>query len=184
MVKEKRRKVRNLYSWEITEARYVFADQLDYYSVRIHEYSKWPNYIDRFSNFLRRAERSNTHNAITLGNHCFFPIELPRNPTSISDSEYYKICWLIHELTHVWQYQKLGWKYLYMALRDQIRLGRKAYDFGGEKGLHAYHKKGVKLKELNLEQQGDLTRTYYERICTGEDVTAWSPYISEIQKTS
>ena len=71
-----------------------------------------------------------------------------------------------------------------MALRDQIHLGRKAYDFGGEEGLHAYHIKGLKLEELNLEQQGDLTRTYYERICTGEDVTAWSPYISEIQKTS
>ena len=37
---------------------------------------------------------------------------------------------------------------------------------------------------FNLEQQGDICRSYYERVTGGADVSAWQPYIMEIQQAS
>ena len=173
---------RSLYSWEIQEARRVFANRISYSQVRICECAGWPNTLKRLSYWLQRLPYSGQVNAVTLGNKCYFPVRMPEAPVPFSHPDHVKIAWLIHELTHVWQYQRMGWGYLGSALKAQLNQGIQAYDFGGEAGLLEASQRGKKLAEFNLEQQGDLCRSYYYRLCAGEDVSAWQPFIAELQQ--
>jgi len=174
--------VRPLYAWEIQEARRVFVDQLNYDLVRIHQNTDWPDTINKIGMWLKRIPYQGTPNAITLGNHCYFPVKLLESPVSSDHPDHYKIPWLIHELTHVWQYQHLGWRYLPMALEAQFRPGAEAYEFGGQAGLVRYRNMGWKLADFNMEQQGNIARTYYEALCNEKEVSAWLPFIDELQR--
>ena len=78
----------------------------------------------------------------------------------------------------------MGWRYLAMALYAQMRYKGAAYQYGGEKGLLESFKSGRLLNSFNLEQQGDITRDYYQRLCVAGDVSAWLPYIHQIQKVA
>ena len=174
--------VRRLYSWEIREARRIFADQLNYEAIRIHENAGWPNVLDKIGSWLRRAPYDDVPNAITLSNHCYFPVKLPESPVSPDHPEHSKIGWLIHELTHTWHYQRLGWRYLPMALCVQLVQRARAYDFGGEEGLVESHNKGWRLASFNLEQQGHIARTYYDSLVRRRNVNAWLPFIQEFRE--
>lgn len=172
---------RSLYAWEIEEARRVFASQLDYSAVRIHECNLLPDRINGVGSRLKGLPPPETHNAITLGNHIYFPVRLLETPVRLDHPEHYKICWLVHELTHAWQYQHLGWRYLAMALKAQFREGVNAYNFGGEDGLLERLAQGARFLDFNLEQQGDIARSYYERLVRGQDTRAWNGLIAEVQ---
>lgn len=174
--------IRPLHTWEILEARLVFGEGLNYEKIRVHECTPWPDWINRLGTFLKRLPPPDQHNAVTLGNHLYFPVKLLENPVEPNHPESYKTDWLIHELTHAWQFQLLGWRYLWMALGAQFRHGENAYKFGGEEGLVEGKQKGLQLASFNLEQQGDIARTYYVRLKKGIDVTAWQPYIHELQQ--
>ncbi len=174
--------VRKMYPWEIHEAQRVFGNSLDYAKIRIHECFSLTNALHRFGQWLRRQNSQPEPNAITLGNHCFFPIRLPEAKLEPGDPEHYQISWLIHELTHAWQFQHMGWKYLYQALRIQWKEKGKAYDFGQEEGLKRRQREGWKLAQFNLEQQGDICRGYYDRLCRGQDTQSWQPYIQQVQE--
>lgn len=177
--------VRPLYDWEIHEAREVFGDGLRYEEVRIHENNPFPNAIDRLGRRLKgMAVVEASNNAVTLGNHCYFPVRLLDKLVDPTDPDYYKIPWLIHELTHVWQYQRLGWSYLAQALTAQFREKAAAYDFGSDTGLQKRRKDGWTLRKFNLEQQGDIARGYYERKRLGQDVSNWQPFIDELRKNA
>lgn len=171
---------RPLYLWEIEQARLVFGDQLDYRRIRIHECNPWPNRINQvgvFTKTLFKKVEKPAHavdNAITLGNHCYFPVRLPELLAREDPECHRRVCWLIHELTHTWQYQQMGWRYLTRALLAQFRAG---YQFGGEAGLQAQSSQGGSLHSFNLEQQGDIARSYYDRLCKGLNVDAWQAYI-------
>jgi hypothetical protein len=173
--------VRGLYAWEILEARRVFANRLDYERVRIHENVDWPNTINRLGSLFKRMPPPLTDNAVTLGNHCYFPVRLLKLPVPPAHEQHALIAWLIHELTHVWQYQQMGWRYLALALHAQLKYKMQAYEFGGESGLIECMDKGWNLADFNLEQQGDIARSYYEKVCKGEDVCAWEHFIAQIQ---
>jgi hypothetical protein len=172
---------RNLYAWEIQEARRVFANSLNYDALRIHECTPWPNTIDSIGRMFKKQPASNQPNAITLGNNSYFPVRLLEAPVSPDAFDHYKIAWLIHEMTHVWQYQHMGWSYLWKALNAQFQLGAQAYDYGGEAGLMQAFMESRHLTDFNLEQQGDICRSYYTRLCQAQDVTAWMPFITELQ---
>lgn len=174
--------VRPLYAWEIHEARRVFGSQLRYERIRIHECAGWLESLDRLGARLKGIPYTGSPSAITLGYHIYFPEPLPSNPPRPEHPEHRKVCWLIHELTHAWQYQWMGWRYLALALQAQFRLGTAAYDFGGEAGLTLCSMRGGGLADFNLEQQGDIARTYYEHLVRGQDTTAWKPFIAQIQK--
>lgn len=178
-----KRSVRNLYDWEISEARRVFGASLKYEKVRIHECISLTNFIDQVGKRLQGKKPQPAHNAITLGNHCLFPIRLPEVLLLPGQPDHHKISWLIHELTHSWQYQHLGWVYLYLALKAQFKEKGKAYDFGYEDGLKRRRREGWKLNQFNLEQQGDICRSYYDRLCRGQDISHWQPFIDQIQET-
>ncbi len=174
--------VRPLCAWEIREARRIFADQLDYQAIHVHENAGWCDAVDKIGKRLRRMPYAETLNAITLGNHCYFPLKLLESPVSPNHPEHYKISWLIHELTHAWHYQRLGWRYLPRALSVQLHRKAGAYDFGGEAGLVESHNQGRKLADFNLEQQGDIARTYYDALVARRNVNAWLPFIREFQE--
>lgn len=172
---------RSLYGWEIQEAYQVFGQGLNYARVRIHECAHWPDRVYQLGARLQRRQVSpDVHNAVTIGDHCYFPVNLPRILQNPGDPEFYKLTWLIHELTHVWQYQHMGWGYLLKALNVQIQHGAGAYHFGGEDGLRL-RGSSARLRDFNLEQQGDIARSYYERLRLGEDTGAWKHFIAEMR---
>jgi len=173
--------IRSLYAWEIHEARRVFAEGLHYERVRVHECSRWPQMIDQFGTRLHTGRYKPKPNAITLGNHCYFSSRLLSAPVEAHNPTHFKIGWLIHELTHVWQYQHMGWRYLVTALGVLLRYGRRGYEFGGEDGLVDRFKHGFQLTNFNLEQQGDIARSYYDRLVRDQDVRAWVPFIDQFQ---
>jgi hypothetical protein len=161
---------------EIQEARRVFGENFDVDSVKIFEGNELPNFMDDIGNILKNMPKRDERvkNAITIGNWVLFgrPLATER-PHDMS--------WMIHELTHVWQYQTMGWEYLTKALDAQKNLGAKAYDFGGENGLKSSRKKGSRLKDFNMEQQGDIAKKYYQRLSEGGDTSAWDDYIQEMR---
>jgi type VI secretion system secreted protein VgrG len=173
--------VRGLMAWEIQEARRVFLDQINYEAVRVHECTPWPDQINRFGTWIKRMPPPDRHNAITLGNHCYFPVPLLKEPLTPALAGLELFSWLIHELTHVWQFQKMGWRYLALALQAQVSEGAEAYQFGYESGLIEAFAKGRKFSDFNLEQQGDIARYYYERLARGQDIRAWNPFIAQLQ---
>jgi len=173
------KRIRRLYDWEIEEAKLVFADRLNTDRVRVHECAEWPDTIHRLGKRLRGLPppAKGEHNAMTLGNNCYFPVPMPERPTSPDDP--FGMGWLIHELTHAWQFQTIGWLYLIRAFLSQLT--SRPYEFGGEAGLRAMRAKNGTLLSFNPEQQGAITSMYYVRLKRGHDVSAWDPYIQDIR---
>ncbi len=69
---------------------------------------------------------------------------------------------LIHELTHVWQYEHAGAIYIAQALHAQITLGSTgAYDYSGVSGLQAAKAAGQSLMAFNREQQAQIVEDFY-----------------------
>lgn len=163
--------------------RVVFGDGLNYDRVRVCEGYGWTDLADRVGRRLKRipSAQAASHNAITLANHCYFPVFLLDSPPADTASVY-TVGWLVHEMTHAWQYQHLGWRYLALALSAQFRLGQAAYDFGGIQALRDRHAQGRTLHSFNLEQQAEIARTYYLACHAGDDTSPWLPYIAELQK--
>jgi len=95
---------------------------------------------------------------------------------------------LIHELMHVWQYERIGAMYIPLALRAQhTTVG---YNYGGVSYLKHNGHKG--LWDFNLEQQADLVADYYLiqagynpqwGIGQKKDVAVYEPFIRELQKS-
>jgi hypothetical protein len=92
--------------------------------------------------------------------------------TQALDPDYADMPWLIHELTHVWQYLQRGPRYLTDALRAQAQLGEEAYDI--EQGLT----EGWPWSKFNAEQQADIARDYYRALVSGQNLITFSPYIN------
>lgn len=167
---------RRLETHEIAEARKVFGDKFNYEDIRIFEGNELPNFLDDIGNIIKKMPKRDERikNAITLGNWILFGRKLEtERPHDMS--------WMIHELTHAWQFQTMGWDYLFKALDAQKKLGTQAYDFGGESGLKSRRKEGVSIKAFNMEQQGDIAKKYYQRLIDGGDTSAWDQYIQEMR---
>jgi type VI secretion system secreted protein VgrG len=145
---------------ELQEANLVFGTSLDFDRVWVHEEVAFPNLIGRIGAALAR-QKSPENNAVTLGNHVYFPVQLKIDHQKIEDLNLQNIGWLIHELTHVWQYQNTGIQYLVKAVRGHIRMGSKVYDYGGKKGLEEAVDRGKRFAQFNPEQQGDIVRSIY-----------------------
>ncbi|MBI1225508.1 MAG: hypothetical protein GC192_09765 [Bacteroidetes bacterium] len=65
----------------------------------------------------------------------------------------------IHELVHVWQFQKFGSVYIPKALRAQR--SPQGYDYGGIDALKIAKQKKGKLTDFNFEQQADIVSDYF-----------------------
>lgn len=178
---------RPLSAAEIAEARLVFASSLDYTHAFVFENARWPDFVDRMGAALQKRIRPpDDHNAVTVGQTSYFPVILDTKPESLAAGNLRDMAWLIHELTHQWQFRRLGWRYLGSALSVQMRLGRLAYNYQGaypttDAALLAAHSAGQRLAQFNPEQQGDLARDYYYRLKAGLNCGAWEPFIQEMR---
>lgn len=170
---------------ELAEAYLVFGDGLDYARVRVSEGSYLPNFIADIGEFFRGRKRQHD-NAITLGNTSYFPRPLKTSPEDVQ-RDTRDMAWLIHELTHQWQYQRVGWRYLAEALHVQIRLGAAGYDYIGTHGspalaLRAALQAARRFTDFNREQQGDIARDFYVAVKRGADVADWAPFVDELRR--
>ena len=159
--------------YEMSEARKVFAQSLDFNQISIHEEIQWPDRLAKLGSLFHRTEPP-THNAVTLGNHIYFPIEL-------QTAEVKDMAWLVHELMHCWQFQHRGIRYLLEALSAQWRLGPSAYAYGWKAGLKTALDQGKSFDDFNPEQQGEIARHFYYRLINDLDVQPWQPWIQAIQ---
>jgi hypothetical protein len=172
---------RRLTPTEIHEASLVFQGGLQTDVLSVAEAAAWPNWPPVVAAWLRGQPPPSTNNAITLGNRCYFPIILHTSPEEIAAGNLVDMAWLIHELTHSWQSQHDGPRYLLEALYAQLRYGPSVYDYGGETGLVQAALAGKRFNEFNREQQGDIARDYYVRTKQGLDTTAWLPYVDVLR---
>ena len=178
--------MRSLYPWETAAARQVFGDHLAYDRVRIHEGATWTNWVNVLGRWLKRLPppEPSTNNALTLGHHCFFPVALPTALPAAGSPQDYAVGWLIHELTHTWQYDRLGWVYLYRALLAQFQLGDAAYTLPSPADLLDKRAAGWTLLQLNGEAEAVLVSQYYYALrdpaANQERLAAYAPYVADL----
>jgi hypothetical protein len=127
---------RPLDSREIALGRMVFGDSIRYEKVRLDERSRIG---------CRR------YGFAYVGFYCINSWGKMSDPV------------LVHELMHVWQYQRVGSVYIPRALRAQR--SREGYNYGGPEAL----REKKKLADFNYEQQADIVADYF---CLQQ---GWSP---------
>ncbi len=88
---------------------------------------------------------------------------------------------MVHELTHVYQYERVGSLYISQGLWAQFRFGRQAYDYGGADGLLAGRAAGKRFNDYNREQQSQIAQDYIALLQNDCDTEAYSPFIRELQ---
>lgn len=146
---------RTLSSTEEEEAKKVFAGSINYHQVRIDEYSL----IAAIGAFFQGGGG--------MGVTLFHTINFNKKINTTSGNN--DMAWLIHELTHISQYEHVGSQYIGEAMYAQATTG---YNYGGGSSLS-----GKDLKDFNREQQGDIIRDYYINVLYGSSV-----YASEYQR--
>lgn len=120
-------------------AKQVFSDGIDYQRVRI--YRGIPYLPD-------------TKVAVSPNGHIYFPRRSCPDDFALAGDNYQM--WLVHELTHVWQYQhgfKTWWAGL-LLMASGGYFNRKAYTYPRLELITCFGK-------LNMEQQADLLAHYY-----------------------
>lgn len=88
---------------------------------------------------------------------------------------------LVHELTHTFQYERVGSVYIGQGLWAQYRSGRKAYDYGGPHGLAASRSAGKCYSDYNREQQGQIAQDFCALLRAGRDTSVYEPFIAELK---
>jgi hypothetical protein len=171
--------IRVLRAEELAEVEKVFRTGLDVARIRINEGHPLPNWVGYVGAKLRGLPPPE-NNAITLGNTCYFPVTLttnnPNDPLWLRD-----VGWLMHELTHAWQYQHDGIRYLFEALLHSTYV----YAAPGQTqddALKGFSKAGKVFRDFTREQQGDIVRDYYFFLRENRDVSAWEPYLKELHE--
>jgi hypothetical protein len=88
---------------------------------------------------------------------------------------------LVHELVHTYQYEQCGSVYIGQGLGAQIRCGRKAYDYGGSRGLSADYAAGKRYSDYNREQQGQIAQDYCSLWLNEQNTSAYEPFIEDLR---
>jgi hypothetical protein len=87
---------------------------------------------------------------------------------------------VVHELTHVYQYENVGSRYLGEAIYMLIKTKRDCYNYGGRAGLQDACQNGKCYRDFNREQQAKITQDFYDLRTQGKDVTAYEPFITQV----
>jgi hypothetical protein len=104
----------------------------------------------------------------------FYTINLPRSGPHAREN----LDILIHELVHVFQYERLGSVYGAESLYAQRTGG---YNYGGAEGLRQARAQGRRFGAFNREQQASIVQDYYLQLCHGWDTTDYEPFIAEMR---
>jgi len=138
---------------ERAEAAIVFGPGLDYSSIVIREHR-----VLGAGGFARTLPRS---------------VNFP--PGTFTRGDF--TGWLIHELTHAWQYQH-GIGLARTATTAVLCWARlRSYAYGGEPGLARRRS----LHDFNTEQQADIARDYYRAVKAGRPTAAYEPFVAELR---
>lgn len=117
---------------ELVLARSIFGEHIDYKKVRLDEHSYLGCRRYRFA---------------YVGFHYI------NSWGVLSDAGF------IHEMVHIWQYQRVGAVYIARALYAQNT--PEGYDYGGEAFLQKALANGLTLLDFNYEQQADIVSDYF-----------------------
>jgi hypothetical protein len=88
---------------------------------------------------------------------------------------------IVHELSHVYQYERVGSCYLGQAIYMLIKTRRDCYNYGGPDGLRAATAVGAHYRDFNREQQAKIVEDYFVRRRRGEDTSAYTPFITDLR---
>ena len=88
---------------------------------------------------------------------------------------------VMHELTHVYQYEHVGSCYLGEAIYVLIKTKRDCYRYGGKKGLQARKAKNGRFADLNREQQAMLVQNYFADLEKGEETAVYAPFMEQVR---
>jgi len=88
---------------------------------------------------------------------------------------------VVHELTHVYQYERVGSRYLSEAIYTLIKTKRDCYNYGGSHGLVGACAVGQRYCHYNREQQAMITQDYYTLRVRGSDVASYEPFIDQLR---
>ncbi len=173
---------RRLTATERGELERVFGASIVYERISLYEAATWTNTLNRLVAWLLRRPPPTGDNAVTLGNIIFFPRQLrppapDGAPATSSDFD-----WFVHEATHVWQYQNSGPGYILHSAWELMRLGAKAYAYGGEYGLLKARERNKTLGDFGVEQQAEIARDYCRRLKAGLDTGPWEWFVAEMRK--
>lgn len=153
---------RAMTEYEIRQASRVFGGAIDYSKVQVSDGSVSAEILSA-GGYAR-----------TIGNTINFPDGASRD-----------MALMIHELTHVWQYQHFGWKYAPQAIKAQIFEGYEYADEGksAEQTLKDARAAGKTIHSYNREQQGDILQDYFKRLQKGDDTSAWEPFVNDVRNS-
>ena len=138
---EAKKAARTLTPTEIESAKQVFNTKLDYSKVKVitgKDMTLWGRILTMGGK------------AVVWGNKIYFPNDSSGN----SKYDFSKNpSWYMHEVTHVYQYQNIGWKYVPKSIWAQLTKGQGAYDY--------QLVPGKSFKDYGIEQQAEIVRDYY-----------------------
>jgi hypothetical protein len=147
---------RNLTPREKEEVFIVFGDSINYSKVTIDEYS------------LIAWIGAKINKRLWMGVTTFHTINFNRKIRTAAGSPDMK--WLIHELTHIAQMERVGSRYLVEAFYAQATEG---YNYTPGEKPH--------LCDYNREQQASIVADYYLKRAHGVPTAAYEPYIAELR---
>ncbi len=110
----------------------------------------------------------------------FHTINIPDSDVHSSS----RLAVVVHELTHVYQFELIGSIYIWQALRAQRSGG---YRYGGWQQLVKDRSNGMHFGDYNREQQGQMAQDYYNKVVakglSAEDpvAQAYEPFIDELR---
>jgi len=95
---------------------------------------------------------------------------------------------LIHEMSHVWQYETAGAMYMPQAIHAQIEKGNGAYQYGGLDNLRKVKDKGQGMGAFNREAQAQIVADFYIERQNGmlpeEDLRVYTHFVKEVSSHS
>lgn len=90
---------------------------------------------------------------------------------------------VMHELTHVYQYENVGTRYLGEAIYMLIKTKRDCYNYGKGKGLEKAHQMGRPYYTYNREQQAMIVQDYVTYCERGEmeKTAVYEPFLAQLR---
>jgi hypothetical protein len=85
---------------------------------------------------------------------------------------------LVHELTHVWQYEHAGAIYMPQAVHAQA--WGKGYDYNGAAGLRAAQAAGKGFDSFNREQQAQIVQDFYKMTQSDPDIALYASFVKAV----
>ena len=86
---------------------------------------------------------------------------------------------VVHEIVHVYQYERAGSRYLAEAILAQQEEG---YGYGGVEGLVDAVRKGKQIGNFNREQQAQIVQDYVAASRMRADISAYEPFIRQLRQ--